>query len=521
MKKLTIRPMKYYCDRGDNGRCVEIADKLMQNNIWLWGNVYVSPSAENMFDTHFETTDKTYREYMFAMDYLSTLLSAYRQTEKPRYRDKFLEIVRQFFEFYDRGTLVLTNSDDLIVCAQTLMFIKSFSLIDYESSLREKITGLLYEHARYCYDDKNHWDDHNHGLFTDMALLHLSVLFDSLPEAGDWQRHAVERVKNLFGVAFYKDGFNNEGSLTYFQLNLIRYQEIMDFCAAYQIDGLESIQSRLNQSKDVVKAFAHKDQSFPIIGDGRERFSPKFKCNSISGLYPDAGICVLKTGNMYMTFKCKTTLQAHAHVDETSITARYQDIDLVLDCGQYNYNSYHPIRWYLRTCGSHSGIFPLFMDGMPLREYLKRRNAAGIERFDFNGTTGRASGGYELDNGAIKVRREISAASDRIEVRDSWTCASPQNMRQRFAMPKALLPQSKFTFSKQLFETTVGTHEIRYQIRSNCPSTTMVNFGVISRQYNEFESTILLDTIAESSISGEITAIITICDSSEGAPKNG
>lgn len=514
MKKLTIRPMKHYCDRGYNSRCIEISDKLLQNSICLWGNVYVSPATENMFDTHFETTDKTYREYMFAMDYLSTLLSAYRQTEDPRYRDKFLEIVRQFFEFYDRGAFVITNSDDLIVCAQTLMFIKSFSLIDYESSLKEKITDLLYEHARYCYDDKNHWDNFNHGLFTDMALLHLSVLFDSLPEAGDWQRHAVERVQRLYAASFYEDGFNNEGSLTYFQHNILQYQEILDFCDIYKIDGLASIQDRLNQNKVILRSFAHNDSSFPVIGDGKECFAPESKGNSLSALYPNAGICVLKTGNIYLTFKCKANLQDHTHIDDTSITARYKNTDLALDGGQYNYDRYHPITRYLRSSGGHSGIFPLFADGLFLGEYLKRRNSAGIDMFHFDSTVGEVSGGYELDDGDIRIRREIKVGPDRIEVRDSWECTSPQTMRQRFILPKEFLSRSKFTASKQRFETTVGECEICYQIRAGSPVVTTVNFGVLSRNYDEFESTLLLDTTAENTTRGEITAMITIQDRS-------
>lgn len=519
MKKLSIRPMEFYCDRGENSGAVKVAEDILRNKIKLWGEYYFEPTTENIFDTVFETTDQTYRMYLFAMDYLSTLLSAYRQTNDQRYRDKFLEIVRQFFAFYDRGALVLAKEDDLIPCAQTLMFIKSFTLIDYGASLREKIIGLLYEHALYCFDDQNHYDNNNHGLFTDMALLHLSVLFDALPEAAAWQRHAVERVRRLYAVAFYEDGFNNEGSLTYFLLNLLQYQKILSFCAAYKIAGLELVQKGLNRSRAVAGSFAHRDNSFPVIGDGRENFTSGFQHDSISALYPDGGICVLKTGDIYLTFKCKSTLQSHTHVDDSSITIRYRDIDLALDCGQYNYDRYHPINRFLRSSAGHSGIVPLFVDGLFLKEYLDRRNAAGIQDYRFDGTVGTVSGGYELDDGAIKVWRSVTVEPYRVEVRDRWECASPQTMRQRFALPKEFLPKSKFTASKRLFETAVGTCGICYQILSESPVFTTTNFGVLSRLYEEFEPAILLDTVAEHSMGGEITAVITIQD--KGAHGNG
>lgn len=512
MKKLMIRPMEHYYDRGKGSRCVEIAEDLFRNKIYLSNAYSFEATTENIFDTVFETGDKSYDHYLFAMDYLSFLLSAYEQTGEPRYQEKFLEIVRQFFDFYERGTLVFTKSYDLTVCAQTVMFIKSFGLISYDEILKEKIIDLLYSHALYFYDDRNHADNDNHGLFSDLGLLHVSVLFEALSEARDWQRHAVERVRRLYAAAFYQDGFNNEGSMSYFRLNIYLYQRVLDFCRVYKITGLEPVQKGLDRSKEVLQAFAHSDGSFPAIGDGLEFSDPQFKCDSISAIYRDGGICVMKTGGIYLTFKSKSFLQAHTHVDDTSITIRYRNMDLALDGGQYNYDRYDPINRYLRTSGGHSGVFPLFADGLSLCEYLNRRNHAEIETFEFDGTIGRVSGGYELDAGAIQVRRNIYVVPNRIEIRDQWECASPQVMRQRFILPKELLPKSRFTASKQLFETATGGCRIQYQVQSNGAALTTMNFGVISRAYHEFEPAVLLDTTVENMARGEITTIITIQD---------
>ena len=100
MKKLMIRPMEHYYDRGKSSRCVEIAEDLFRNKIYLSNAYSFEATTENIFDTVFETGDKSYDHYLFAMDYLSFLLSAYEQTGEPRYQEKFLEIVRQFFDFY-------------------------------------------------------------------------------------------------------------------------------------------------------------------------------------------------------------------------------------------------------------------------------------------------------------------------------------------------------------------------------------------------------------------------------------
>ena len=516
MDTVRVCPMEYYTDRAKLKNNIEIAEAILKNRILLWGNVYFEPSAENIFDTVFETSVTTKRLYLLAMDYLSTLLSAYKDTNDLRYLDKFLDIVNQFFNYCERNTFSLTPSDDLIACTQSIMFIKSFSIVQYDETLKKKIVQLLYSHAQYCYDDRNHWDNHNHGLFTDIGLLHLSVLFGTLPEALLWQEHAIERVKKMFQVCFYEDGFNNEGSLGYFWHNLRQYQHIIEFCDVYKISGLESIKGKLEYSKRVVFAsFFHSDGSIPMIGDGEEKTFFQIKCNDASALYSDAGICVAKLGGLYLTFKCKDTLQAHTHVDDSSITARFRTLDLALDPGHYNYDRYHPIARFLRTSGGHSGIFPIFADGLSLKEYLKRRSAAGISKFDFDGTAYYISGGYELDDGAIKVQRDIAVKLNRIEVRDSWSCAAPQNMRQRFVLPKELLERSRFTVSKKMFETTVGKTTIQYKIMSEkVPIITTMNFGVQAKQEMTYEPTILLDTVAENSVEGEITAVITISEES-------
>lgn len=512
MEDLTICPMEYFAERvGGISSCKKIADELLEDRVWLHRDIYYKPVTENIFDTIFDFDVNVNREYLFSMDYLSALLSVYREFKEEKYHRKFLKIVEQFLAYCERGMFFPNKDDDLIICAQTLMFIKSFSIIKYENSLKSKITALLYKYAVYCHNDENYNDENNHGLFTDLALLHLSVLFKALPEAEEWKEHAVKRVLKLFAITFYEDGFNIEGSLSYFRLNLLQYQTIVKFCDVYNISGVNVLEKKIENAEQVFYSFARKGGSFPMIGDGNEMVLKEYNDNS--ALYPNAGICVVKVGEMYLTFKCKGVMQAHSHVDDTSITARFRTIDLTLDSGQYNYDRYHPINRYLRTSGGHSGIFPIFVDGFGLREYLARRSFCEINKFYFDSDKERylISGGYELDEGKIKVWRDIIVKAECIEVKDSWICSSPQNMRQRFVLPGNLLDRSRFTVSKRIFEAKVEQYAIRYEIKTGGAFvTTTMNFGVLSKKYEEFEPTILLDTVAENSREGEITAIITV-----------
>lgn len=506
-----LRIMNYYTDRAvanEHGSIIDVADDILSNNLYLCRGLYLKPTATNIFDTKLERNAVMEREYLFAMDYMSYLLSAYDITKKIVYKQKFHEILDQFFEYCERTSLELSVYDDLIPYAQSVMLIKALHLLPDVPHIN-KIIELLYKHALYCRDDKNHWDDNNHGLFTDLGLLHLAVLFESLPQSSEWKTHAVKRVNALFAVSFYHDGWNSEQSIAYFAHNLIMYEAILNFCKYYSIQGVEGINHKIAKSHHVFETFAHNDNSYPIIGDGSITHSALH--NDESGIFTDAGIAVVKIENMYCTFKCKTELQFHAHLDDTSITVRYRDINILLDSGQFSYDRYNPINKFVRSISGHSCICPVFLDGLSLGEYLSRRNHAGIEGFEMNGDCGVVRGGYELDEGDIKVYREVKIEPLCVTVKDSWENKMPVTMRQRFVLPRIFFDKSNFAYAKKSFETQVEDLSVKYEIVSNVDNLfTCVNFGVMCKRNFEYEPTLLLDSIAENSLKGEITSIISI-----------
>ena len=78
------------------------------------------------------------------MDYLSAVLTVYSENGDEKLLQKFLSIVRQFFDYYERGMFVPVKEDDMIVHAHALMFIKSFTVVSYEEPLKNKIIKYLY-----------------------------------------------------------------------------------------------------------------------------------------------------------------------------------------------------------------------------------------------------------------------------------------------------------------------------------------------------------------------------------------
>lgn len=125
--------------------------------------------------------------------------------------------------------------------------------------------------------------------------------------------------------------------------------------------------------------------------------------------------------------------------------------------------------------------------------------------YEHHGDNARVKGEYQLED--LIVSREILITQDGLIVKDCWIGQKPRAMRQRFVIPKELIEHSRFTASQRTLESKIGSLKFKYEIISDLENAlTSVNFGVVSLQYHNYETAMLLDTITESNLSGKITA---------------
>lgn len=496
--------MDFYIEREMSSDLMDTANKCADGILHLWGRHYLdSGGEENIFFHQFSGNDIILkREYLFAMDYLSDVLTAYKHTGKKIYQDVFEKFLGQFYEYLQKKGPVY---DDLPVYAQTLLLIKAMDILGSVPHQRDFLE-LLYRYAAWLMDREHYKGDNNHGMFQNIALLHLSVFLKDRPEAPLWETCAAERINQLFKDTYYSDFTNIENSIRYFDYNNELYKMAIRFCEYYGISGMAEIAEKLKQSDKALITMAHKDHSFPLIGDGC-MFSRGYS-NEESRLFPDMGFAVLKVKETYLSFKCKTVYQSHAHMDVSGITARYKGVDFIIDTGQYNYDRYTPINRYVRSSAGHSGIFPLFADNLFLDDFCHSLKNAGITAYMHQGNMAFVRGEYCLKD--VAVRREIFVFRNKIIIKDHWNGKKSAVMRQRFVIPKTLLGNAKFTVSRKILESWAGNIRFRFEIISDLPDVfTAIQFGIAAPQYDSYEETMVLDTFAENALSGEITAKIT------------
>ena len=131
-----------------------------------------------------------------------------------------------------------------------------------------------------------------------------------------------------------------------------------------------------------------------------------------------------------------------------------------------------------------------------------------ITAYEENEDKAFVKGEYKLNG--ISVCRGISVSANEIVVGDSWYCEKPTTMRQRFVLPKTMIENANFMVSGRTLETVVDKVRFRFKISSNLTDImTVVQFGIAAPDYNAYEETMLLDTFAENTFSGNITARIT------------
>ena len=509
--KYVLSRMDYYTDRSTRSNYLEIADQCVNGILVLWdANVLDVKELEgNIFQYQFDGNDIILKtEYLFAMDYLTYVLTAYQKTGNEIYRNTFEKIITQFHDYLQKNEQFDLVYTELPIYAQTVLLVKAITLLG-SLPYQDDFVKLLIRYAHWLMDDNNYVYDHNHGVFLDLALLHISVLLSQNPEAELWKEHAVKRICDLFKVAYYHDGTNNENSLQYFHYNNYLYGQVTQFCRHYHISGVEQIEMGLEKVKKTLTFFAHQDGSFPVIGDGHIFFGERG--NQESRLFPDIGMAVVKVGKLYLSFKGKTVFLSHAHTDVSSITARYQNLDFLIDSGQYNYDRYTPANRFMRSAAGHAGIFPMFADGMFQKEFCEAMVHAGISAYECGDTEAYIRGEYQLRD--VRVCREITVKPTELIVKDSWHCETSTAMRQRFILPQGLIAGSRFHASKRLLEIHIDHVIFQFEIESDIENAfTNVHFGIAAPQYNAYETTLILDTFVENTLSGEITARISIME---------
>jgi hypothetical protein len=426
---------------GKNQTALEVANLAIQNQLKLLNGTVFTYSDKVDWHHHWKSNDDTNRLYFLSLHYIGQLLSAHERTGKTEYLERAAELLRDFLtqRKTDKRIEHLKDSSEHAYYIRSCVLIKaiqSFGRIDAYPGLAIDAVEALVDHAWWLYDDKHHRDN-NHGVMTDFGLIAAAIqLRPMATESAGWIEKGLSRLKVLIKGSFYDDGLNNENTIGYHRLNLNLYTRVNNFVKHYGVGGDFTILADdiLAKAEDALRYACWQDGLIPPLGDSAI-IPSKVKSINHTKWFKDAKVLFIKDDRLYVSLKCGFSLKSHKHIDETSITIRYDGVDLVVDSGSYNYDYKDPIRQYMVSPRAHSGIYPTWLDKADVTGYCNKYH------YDSDITSVQEKDGvvdaictYSLLNGKVTIERglHVDLIEPSIRIVDNIRSNRRGEFRQQF-----------------------------------------------------------------------------------------
>jgi hypothetical protein len=362
----------------DNARLAEAA---VENFLILRNETRIDISNGIDWMITFPENDDTNRMYLYSLSYVGTLLSRHQSTNESKYLEKAISIFNQWTEFVsnkeNRDVVGWIPSGEHAASIRVHVCIKFIQVLNIHheelNNLKLNIINELFYDANWLTDDDN-YPNSNHGIMMNVALLLASRQFGDVEEISkSWENKALERSEKTMKMAFSIDGVSQENSVFYHFFNIVLYKKLLKILHHYSIrsEFLDYADRTLKLASIFSAAINRHDSTIPPLGDSYEKKYNTGKYVEGSWFYKDGGYVIVKEGGLYLTLKCGYSSGVHKHVDDGSITVRYDDTDIIIDAGLFNYDGADRFRKYFVSSKAHSGTYPTKLSGADSREYCK------------------------------------------------------------------------------------------------------------------------------------------------------
>ncbi|HDR4368332.1 TPA: heparinase II/III family protein [Bacillus cereus] len=458
--------MELFKRKTPNNSTLDIAHMLLDNEIFLFK---IWPSYKFGTDLTWNEdpyNDKTWRFYLHSLEMVGLLVNAYEITGESKYINKS----KWYIESWIQKNFVPEKNKDEVVwsghgAANRLINILHFwcfykEMLDSAEKFKKEITPVLIEHGLFLMKDEN-YEDYNHGIFQDQALLELGVFFPELEYSGVWVNKARKRLIERFNQDVSSSGVHMEHSPSYHVVVMQLFLSIKKFMDYYKIDYPTDFVAKLSLMQDYLAYIVKKDGTIPIIGDsghgkvlnsiaqdqilsdywlyrvskGKKGSIPPEKFKS----YIDSGVAIyrddVKNGknSIYWLYSAAFNSVIHKHADDLSFVLNFGETEYFADAGKYNYKENDKYRKYFRSVFAHNSIA---VDG---KSYGLKKEQVGKSYIIDSGNTNEYSyvvGQHKLYPGVIITRTLIQIHDGALLIYDKILSDEVHNYTQIFNLGK-------------------------------------------------------------------------------------
>ena len=414
--------------------------------------VEVSLSHGVQWDRKFGTQHNSSVMHLFSLNLVGKLLATFLQRNDADALRIAVVVLESFLNYSsvpdNQLRIGRIPSGDHSAATRVKVLIKFVQVMREVQNIDGAFLQRVCDCLKYWSDwlaDPNNYKKNNHGLMGSIALLHSAVQFGTAPYASAYLDVATKRIIELGKSSFDRDGLCDENSIGYHNFNLHCYRGLLEFCKHYRLSEnlITFLEELILRATNALEFCVWQDGSVPPIGDSQV-YQLKIASRNEPRCFYESGFAVVKNDELYLSILCGARTEIHKQVDDTSMTLRYKNRDILIDGGAYLYDQADPHRRCVESSLGHSGLFLKEFGGLLRKEFLKKFGAVSgkIERFEESNDGVRVKCVYSVSNGCTVFTRNIFvcwpdevAIVDSIELGD--VAGSPEAV-QRFIFGQTL-----------------------------------------------------------------------------------
>ena len=368
---------------------LEVADNYLKNiqSVDRFQPVVINPPIQWNEDPY---KQPYWRFIFYSLRPVTNLVSTYKETADPAYKNKLIEIMESFV---DTGMSQPLSWDDNHAVAFRAMVLTNvwWGLRETHSlpvGLSTKLLKAIKVHGDFLMDRTHYEPSYNHGINEAAALLLLSENFPDIDGASEWNKVARDRLFNGINDGVDENGILAENSPYYHFYSLEKYWEIQKYLKKYNIDTPVEFNTKIEQMIDYATYIPEPSLDVPLLGASLKRSlvlkgvekeiaqtHPNFAYVLTKGLsgkmpsklsvnYAVGGETILRSGwEKGETFTKQTQLifdigpyrTLHSHYDALSFSLFGNGRSLMPDSGLYTYDD-GKFKNYFRGTYAHNTV---------------------------------------------------------------------------------------------------------------------------------------------------------------------
>ena len=395
--------------------------------------VEVSLSDGIQWNRTFATQARSCVMWLFSLAWIGRLLSTFQKRNEVGALQFALVALKSFIDYSSdpdhlskMGRLL---SGDHSAATRVRVLIKCIQVMrerqDVDHDLLIGVCDSLKYWSDWLVKSKNYQEENrsNHGVMGSFSLLHSAVQFGAAPHASVYLNVATTRLIEHGKSSFDRDGLCNENTIGYHNYNVNLYRQVFRFCKQYGFSEtlVNFLQDLIQRGTQVLECCVWQDGSIPPLGDSGV-YRTKIASQDKSRCFYESGFAVVKNDVLYLSIICGARMEYHKQVDDSSLTLRFRNRDILIDGGSYSYDRTDPYRRCVESSFGHSGLFLKDFDGLLRTEFLKKFGPVSgkIEQFEESDEGVRIKCLYSVRDGrAVFVRHIFVCWPDEVAIVDS------------------------------------------------------------------------------------------------------